>query len=351
MARRKKLGGKCIYCFAEIVEENYAPDHLFPETFGCTREYMLPEVCANCNHTFGRTIEQIFCQDSIEAIARSQFLGKPLGTRHKMYRVRMEVDHDQRAGNLAFTQVRPDPEHIGELQQVRPQLLIDRPDGMKLSFTRHMLTKSDYREMVKSLRGNKAAIIADSEEQAYEFVGWLASEGLVQEEFGKSGTADKLAKGASQKVGVHFSGIIDHDIMRAIAKILFNYAAWVLGPANLLSSEFDAIRNYIRFQQGDGFVHSSDHKTGFLDNDGNRFPSYLFALSRGDAGLVGHLQVFDCNGYMVQLAEGHSMNVELPKGHVFNCTTRKLMPVRFEPPAMTPEQRERLAHRIFPPKR
>lgn len=112
-------------------------------------------------------------------------------------------------------------------------------------------------------------------------------------------------------------------ILRGIAKIAYTYACAKLPSEWILSSSFDAVRDYISGRGTERLASANYLHTEFMVDDLRPLHRIHIALNRLDGLVFGYVLLFGCFRYTVLLAEGLSCNIEWPAvGYVFDPIRR-----------------------------
>jgi len=119
---------------------------------------------------------------------------------------------------------------------------------------------------------------------------------------------------------------ISDVIKRALVKILFNFAAYYLGQDEVLKSQWDKIRQFVRLGREKIKCRLTDDPFWTGQETGNlRFPgdSYNIRIENRDNNLVGVIQFYNLLTYEFILIENYSV---LPKKEVAYCFTPRQEP-------------------------
>lgn len=319
---------KCIYCL-EDKPENYftKAEHIIPQAFGLFEgNFTLhKEVCDNCNQYFGDNLEIDLSRDSIEGIYRFKLGVKPpknfksLGKRSRFRFVVME-------GPLkgAFTYL----EYSEELNTVSIKPLPQvgffniNTNEYKYFLLNEIPSKNDLDEQGLNY-GEPVRVFGIDINGAREAL----SELKTPLEFAKD---LNLGDGDSGEWLVEIDGSIDQKICRAIAKISFNYMAFLHGAEFVLQKDFDPVRYYIRRGEQARKAYVRIHKENILidENKGNPRLFHLVTLNwaADDKAIVSQVSLFNTFfSYTVQLSKhyrGERYNIR--KGHCFNLGDKKI---------------------------
>ena len=117
------------------------------------------------------------------------------------------------------------------------------------------------------------------------------------------------AQGSDQQFDVQIEGIIDHEIKRALLKILMNFAAKFIGCDEVLKSEWDKSREYVRFNgepipariSTKHFWGEESHDLRFEDD------SYNIRVENVGADVIGVIQFFNLNTYEFKMVENYNI--------------------------------------------
>jgi hypothetical protein len=134
---------------------------------------------------------------------------------------------------------------------------------------------------------------------------------------------------------IQIAAQVDHTVFRAIAKIAFNYAAWVHGANFVLHSDFDDLRHYIR--HGDPPAYGTavvPFKTPILGDDlpGLRQThGHLinFNWNRTQMGFLAQVSLFNAMTYHVLFCTTYSgiWHDDMRRGHHFDIKSRTIEPL------------------------
>lgn len=138
---------------------------------------------------------------------------------------------------------------------------------------------------------------------------------------------------------VRVEGVIDEQLLRAIAKVAFNYFAYTNGPEVVLRPEFDSIRAFIRHGVAPGWEvvevreepKLQNEKTGQRITDGHIL---TIGWGPGDALPIGKIAFFNAITYVVKLCEALASPLPLKiSGHHLHPTLRTIQTLDTAPHA------------------
>ena len=138
----------------------------------------------------------------------------------------------------------------------------------------------------------------------------------------------------NEQIATEVSTQLDSDILRALAKIGFNYVACVHGADFVLRSDFDALRNYIRYAVEPGYPLVVLASGGILTGEprGLKFTDghlITFQWNASLRGLLARVSLFNQAVYHVLFCVEYSgiWSNELECGHDFDIETGEVSPL------------------------
>lgn len=252
---------RCIYCRKFDNKSLFNKEHVVQKsmTAGKSIQYNLTIepaefyncVCTECNTFFGNGIDSVYGRDSLEAILRHKHGLKPLsklselsGQRTKV-RAPAEDNEDRGAWLVPIDDGNPDMllRYVSQIK-IRSKITNKFDYFSEVEFSELLDRTAEFGlaeiELVTSPKISDSEL-ASFQKKAYEI---LQQMGATKAELG---AISELPPGIINPP-VHIT--LDDDLMRAIAKIAFNYLAVVLQPLDetiILCSGFDAVRDFIRY--------------------------------------------------------------------------------------------------------
>jgi hypothetical protein len=236
----------CHWCFETKPAKEFNAGHVMPKAFGAVdgnNPVLHQKECSACNKHFGDTIELALARDSKEGIDRFN---------HGVMRSREDARHlasDRltfalKEGPLAGAPHEVDPTAPSGELRLRPARRIGVGLSPQGPWTWYEPERLPPKEELRGITYFSTAGSMSAEEL-----------GGILEGFGiKSEAVEALPdpRGADGKVCLTMTGTIDQDIMRAIAKIAFNYFVHEY-PTLRLMPHFHEIRRYIRYGEEPSF--------------------------------------------------------------------------------------------------
>jgi len=225
----------CIYCCAEQGDSFVGEDHVVPEAFG-RFALTVDCVCPECNGFFGRKLEGPLARDSTEGLLRVFFGLKTKNSARRLGGRRLGIVVTE-PGDWKGVHVFAERDSTGKICTVHPlpQVGLRRKgDGEWKWFPESELSP----EVVKPYGTEPEAVACGLQEDIQRLGHKLAELGirLKWEQEHRSAPAPVFA-----------DSVRDDVILRAIAKIAFNFLAYMEGAVFALKGDFDYIRKYIRW--------------------------------------------------------------------------------------------------------
>jgi len=320
---------KCIYCLEDKPKSYFTKaEHVIPQAFGLFEDNFTlnnGEVCDDCNQYFGDNLEIDLGRDTIEGLYRYKFGVKPakdfrsLGRRSRFTVVVVEgplkgtfsyLEYSKELNDVSIKSL-PQVGFINRTTKEYKYFLLDEiPDKDDLDEQR-----LDYSKDVRALGADFSEI----------------QEVLSEAEIPLKSEEDwELGDGDAGKWMVEIEGSIDQTICRAIAKISFNYMAYLHGAEFVLQKEFHPIRFYIRRGEQAKRAYVQVRNENILMGEDKESPRlfHLVTLNwsiNGEA-IVSQVSLFNTFlSYTVQLSKRYrGERIDLGKGHCFNLADNKI---------------------------
>lgn len=318
---------KCIYCTKTKKKSEFNAEHVIPQSYGKFEQNLtLHCVCKKCNTQFGKDLDEPLACDSIEAVDRIRYGIKDassfrsLGKRSTLHR--RVTEPGPLNGAYLFLEAGPNG---NELRHKYP-----RQVGFALS------PEGPFEWFLIDELPPKAEIIA----KGYLGNGFMRFQGFGSAEDAKAAVE---AAGYAPSSGAMFRhteeqclaaetvGFVGDGHCRAMAKIAFNYFAFVFGPATALMSQFNVVRSYIvdGVQPPERIVtlHPSNHVVD-RNSDGAQVNGHYIAVRRDGPRIVAELSLFLRLRYTVVLsAEDFLTTFDPSSAHFFDLESREIGPI------------------------
>lgn len=319
----------CIYCLRRLDARKFNVEHVLSEAFG---EFVAPlklyyRVCRECNQFFGDQLEVRFARGAFEGMLRYQKRLKipPAGTVRLPFVEFAIPDGSEWTGvRLTLTngddglhlRVIPQAAFFDKNQERWAYLTVDEIDA-------GLLTRRP------DLKKGQIRIFAPSPQEHDAIVSKLNEHGIT---FEKSGDlqAPESAFGASDLL-VEVTFTINKGIRRCIAKYAFNYLAFVCGSEFAAGSDFDTIRQFVRFGTVPSYPLVVTSLTPILHGDQQSLrqtDGHLLTVSWDGSlfDLVGEVSLFNQLTHRVFLCRqfAHALWRPIRSGHHYDLSTRRI---------------------------
>jgi hypothetical protein len=124
-------------------------------------------------------------------------------------------------------------------------------------------------------------------------------------------------------------GIIDEQTWRAIAKIAFNYLAYIQGRTYVLQEQFDPIRDFVMGRKRDRAMVRVIAKPILRHEDYHwrAFEGHLVLFERAGYGLHGKVSLFNSLTYEIILCKDLGLLYRMYSGHALDPTNHSIEPL------------------------
>jgi hypothetical protein len=312
----------CIYCRKPLTGTE-PPEHVIPQSFGTFHPNLtIFCICADCNHFFGRTLEWSMRNSSTEGVLRFSY---GLATGGKIGGVGTD--------GIEF-RIAESPDWIG----ARVVLKINKKGEAYIDLLPQVgarKTATDEWEwyLEKDVNAEFAAKYPKGSE--FRIVGCGGDFQRIQERlisvcpmFQPKETMSPPI-GTDGKVGVRYINDFVLSTRRLLAKVAFNYLAWVRDGEFTLRPEFDAVRSFIRdgTEPSEGIVYfnsrpilANERLTGTQVTEGHIVTVEAMPEQRR---IESRLSLFNSLKYRIILSAEHQ-GLWFAKGHHFDIHTREV---------------------------
>ena len=323
----------CIYCKRARDASAFNTEHVIPQAFGLFENNLtLHCVCKECNREFGKTIDLALGRDSIEALLRFFYGVKPASEARELRQQRLTITLSD---DPEWTGCRLEvAEENGEVfMTLVPQVRFALRGGGWVFITEDVLA-DETKPLPEVIDRNwDVRLISNSPDTDERLIGILAKRGIPFEKGSVSGPPPSMRGLAPLQLRMEFGPVF----LRSVAKIAFNYAAWVTGPTFVLGEAFDITRAFIRYGAPPPYPVVFPRGEPILADETpseRRAQGHLLTVgwaAERDA-LVGQVSLFNGPTYWVSLARGHSrLWLPIRSGHYFDLETRRISPLFARP--------------------
>ena len=237
----------CIYC-KEKVKKTKGKEHVMMRAFGKFGDDTptLECVCDECNKFFGDTLDLIFTRNSLEGIFRykNNIYSSEKRLQDKHY-LKITLPRDEEFGDFGGIVVSIDGTN-DSIGGVPSQVIFKDADNKDVPVLESELNNLDWKSEGYSIKNIR--VIAESEKKHNNLVKKLYKMGIGYR-INSTFKPNFIKKYKGKKIPLNIECLVDHKMKRAIAKILFNTCAKYIGYEEVIKSEWDIARDYIRFNR------------------------------------------------------------------------------------------------------
>jgi|GEM_PF-1735748 len=213
---------------------------------------LINAVCKECNHYFSKELELFLARDSLWGLMRYRYglagFAKAKWDSAPHARIRLKID-DPTLGewNGAFVDLIPPADSKGNNPDiaVAPQVAFYEKGTKEKAFFQ-LDEINNQRVSIADLDLSGYIIYGNSEDDVRNVKSAVAKLGIPTDKIRES-SANSPAPRFGQRIRVAVQSQIDAVILRAFAKIAFNYFACIYGNQLALSNTFDEIKGFIRY--------------------------------------------------------------------------------------------------------
>lgn len=320
----------CIYCRRTKPRNQFARDHVIPESFGTfgTDTWTLPDcVCAHCNGAMGRKLELFLARDTLEGLMRGEFLPAQASRKERAFRLRrLQVSVPDDAEYGEFRGMIAGYDHKRRMMIPVPQFGWIDADTKKRVHT----TEDEFERLVS--RGGRPNVLPGSiwvygpPEVARRLAQRLAALGLTGGPISAWRELKPPERFKNQGGAVFdVTTTVDSTVRRAVAKIALNYVARLKGPDYVLGIPFDGIRSFITTGNPNDLVrvHRGGSILGDIPPDHRIVAHIVTAHTVPDRRvMIAQVTLFDVLTYRILLARG--LAGDWGSGHVFDPVNRRV---------------------------
>lgn len=285
-------------------------------------------VCDSCNTYFGEKLELILGRDSSESILRLRYGLKPLSGASDLLNRRIELTVETpgpwRGARVFFAQ---DLKGSGLEMLPFPQAGFRRPLQPDFDWIQERdLNASRIAPYVPT--GTEYRIVGPADEDLLRIDQLLKDLGFKPIQQGQ--LEDTIAK--DNNIAFAAEMTFDVIVQRAIAKIAFNYATYVLGPGFIRGDSFDPTRRFIRYADTPtGYQVTTPTFLPILADDlphERQTNGHLLIVEWNKTGrvLFARVSLFNELTYVVRFCHHYSgVWFDVATGHLFDPFARQIV--------------------------
>lgn len=318
----------CIYCREEISSDGFNTEHVISRSFGTFENNLTltDMLCRTCNQFFGDNLEVVFARDSLEAYDRLQH-GQTTSVEnwpHDRLTFTAAVD-----GEWSGLRLRLDVSN--GIRTVQPVAQVGLPKVAEAGWT--YLTESELADPAVVIptdydRQGQIRILAPSDEMQDRLVSLLSERGIS---FQLQGNFELPQLG--DEIEIYVNTMIDPLAKRCIAKMVFNYLAYMTDREFVLKPDFDPIRAYVRYGVAPEYLLVDADDTPILADDSRTLrqtDGHIVTINwtSDNNHIVGQISLFNRVTYRISLARNYSgLWRPIRNGHHFDLEARMISPM------------------------
>jgi hypothetical protein len=321
-----------LYCRQNLESKHFNREHVLPEAFGSFEDnlVLIDTVCETCNAYFGNHLELKLARDSIEGLERYEHGIKLPNDKTSYGRGRLLTARVNDGGFYHGAEVWWGPSQDGTRLVLLPfpQIGVSYESGHQQWFRIDEIPTKPELHRLGFAPGTALTIkIFGADPKDVE-------QRLAEKGYALSPLEIRDGAPESQEAEITITGKIDRTLMRAVAKIAYNYLAYYYRGIALME-QFDQIRRYVRYDETPSgapvTLTSSDFLAGL---PADRAPVvHGIGVSWRDGQAVGQVTLFFRFHYRVVLADGGFVvpPTVINQGHLFDPINHQIVELTSDP--------------------
>jgi hypothetical protein len=322
----------CLYCQECKDCSGFNREHVIPQAFGTFEQnlVLVNTVCADCNTHFGKHLDLKLSRDSIEGLERYEHGIKRPSSKTAFGQDALLKARINDGGFYQGAEVWWGPSQDGTKLVLYPFPQIGVSDGVGHQewFPADQIpTKSQLHDF--GFVPGAALTIKPLGVESSAVEGELCKKG-----YAPSPVEHVQGPPEEPDTEIYISGIINHTLNRAIAKIAFNYFAYHFHSIAMME-QFDEIRRYVRYEQSPSSrlvsLSSKDFLAGLPED---KVPvAHGVAVSWKAGQVIGQVTLFFRFHYRILVANGGFLiaPTDINKGHLFNPISKQILELTSDP--------------------
>lgn len=309
---------RCIYCVESDPIKFSGREHVIPQAFGKfgSKTPTLKCVCDGCNAMFGRELDQTLARETLEGLLRYN-QGKRSSEKRPQRRLTITLADEREAGGFLGAVLEGIDATQGKVMNLFTQLQIRNLNTGKMDvFKRNQINNISLPTSVYGEPGSRKLVVyAPSKEEHDKFVEELNLAGCELRMNGAlvDSVNPTMSADGTETLGIHIEGTFDQLHRRALAKIFVNFAAFYLGTSVVNSPDWEPLKRFVRFDEGQLAARISDKP--FWSGQETRTFRFRDAinvrLENQEKGIVGVIQFYNRITYELLLVVGRSLSKEI----------------------------------------
>ena len=267
----------------------------------------------------------ILARDSFEGLVRKQILAPRRFRKDKFVPKRYTINFPKKEGYEFLEGAKFELDRANGKFRLKDQVLVKFKNGDIQSYTLENINEID-KKALKDLPPGSIKILGINASKNEALAERLRSLGR-----NVSPTEPIEIPSALHGQDTEFEvfGIIDNQTWRAIAKIAFNYLAFIQGPQFVLDSKFDPIRQFITQKNAVRAMVRIIQQPILSDERyfWRSFEGHLVMFETLGGGLLGKVSLFNSITYEIILCSNLGLYLPLKSGHFCDPIKKKAKPL------------------------
>jgi hypothetical protein len=257
-------------CYACAEPRPLTVEHIIPQAIGGKLKARL--YCKECNESFGEALDD-------EISKQFGWVGTLLSIKRERGKVQPYEVTDVKSGTMLLCDGK-------KLKRKEPIVKVVSKDGKKLdSADVTARSEEELKTICYSIQGR------------YDVRGGMKT--FQEENPGPTDTEHVM--------------MIDNSLLRrAVSKIAYGFLCIKLPKDVIFSSQFDAVRLYIKESNDLDLASANYRNTGFMTDHVRPIHKIHVALNRGQGILIGFVSIFGIYRFTILLSEGFKTGIEWP---------------------------------------
>lgn len=327
----------CIYCLQDQSQTFFTKvEHVVPQSFGRFNNNLTlhESVCDGCNKYFGDNLEIALGRDTYEGGLRFDYgLRQPSKFKSvgKKSRLTVRIHEGELKGAYAYREYSEDQQQIilKPVPQVGFRKLMD--SEIEYYLLDQIPTKQHFDQNGYDLdQPGSIRIFPSTEVESIKAV-------LLEKGFTFKAHKDVNPDGSEPSLLCKIEGVIDQSIIRAVAKIAFNYLAYWQGPQFMLEADFNPTREFIRYGVKPLYPLIKIRQESILCDEplnGKRRSGHLLTVdwAADKRSIVAQVSLLNWMTYSVSLARDFlGEHRAIQRGHFFNPYNQQIFQLGAKP--------------------
>lgn len=238
---------RCIYCLETKPESEFNKEHVIPQAFGkfgSATPTLVNCVCRGCNDYFAKALDPVLSRDTYEGITRHA-IGIKSREARPQNRVQLLLPNADEYGEFRGARVWLDGTVNGLSMHTQTGFL-NKESGEREFFIDSEI--SDMESLPEHLADKDILVLAPSQDDHDRMVKILLEKKLIKKyELKETFSADGFPTTTKPMI----KGAVDEMVRRALAKVAMNFAAKYIGVETVLSDEWNTVRRFVRYGEGE----------------------------------------------------------------------------------------------------